>query len=222
MFRRQRLADVVADPARVQWIAGPHGGHDRRRVAVAEGIDETGSRYELFKDALRDVIPNRRPMTCAVVTAPRKMYFAAEVSTILGYLGIPAHIFVDNAPARTYERVRQVNPGLLVILSGEVDESELPSGVELCITFRCSQTLTLFRQLDMYLVDEFGFLGHSTDLRRWVVYNDQYLFERSESNRLVVTALRNHTQPLLRLETRDTVKSLSKHEVELEHLSESG
>ena len=221
-LREQRLSSVVTDPARVQWIAGQHKGQNRLAIPVAEGPEETGLRYGLFQDALREAIPDRRPRTCAILTGPEKRYFAAEISTILGYMGLPAHIFIDDGTRRAYKRLHQVSPGILVILSDGLDESDIPCSVELCVTFRRSRSLSRFPQLDLYLVDEFGFLGHSTDLERWILYNDQYLFESSKTNGLVVTAFRNHTQPLLRLETEDTVSELREHDLKLGRLSSGG
>ena len=221
-LREQPLAEVVTDPARVQWIAGAYKGQRRLEVAVAEGTGETGNRYELFRDALRDAAPGRHLRACAVIAAPEKRYFAAEVSAILGYLGTPAHVFTHHGNRRAYEWLHQIKPDLLVILFDGVDEAALPSGVELCMTFRRSQKLERLPQLDIYVVDELGFLGHSRDLRRWILYNDQYYFERSANNRLIVTALYNHTQPMLRVETLDTVRSLAEHDVELQDLSPRG
>ena len=220
-FRRRRLAEVIADPDRVQWIVGRHGRRDRGEVPVAEGVKETATRYELLKDAIGDAAPDLRPATCAIITDADKRYFAAEVSTILGYMGVPAHVFAAGS-ATAYHRVHQVEADLLVILTDELDESRLPPSVRLCLTFRRSHKLDRFRQLDLYMVDELGFLGHSTDLEHWVLYNDQYLFEQSQGNKLVVTALHNQTQPLLRLETHDTVAHLGEHSVALESLCRCG
>ena len=65
-------------------------------------------------------------------------------------------------------------------------------------------------------------MGHSTDLERWILYNDQYYYELSADRTLVVTALHNRTRPLLRLQTRDTVVDLGEHHLRLGRLSESG
>ena len=218
-FREQRLADVLPDPGRLQWIVGPYRGHDRRSVAVAEGVDETGARYDLFRDALREVDPGSRLRSCAIVSAPARRYFAAEVSTILGYVGVQAHVFIDHDRARTYERLDLVEPDLLVVLCDDLDESRLPPEVELCITFRTAHRLVARAQLDLYHVDELGFLGHSTDLERWILYNDQYLYERSDEGRLVVTALHNLTQPMVRIETEDPVAELREYDMALGTLS---
>ena len=218
-LRVQNLADVVADPSSVKWIAGRLGGQDRRPLAVAEGPDETGRRYDLFKDALRDAAPGVRFTTATVVTTPEKRYFAAEVATVLGYTGIPTHVFIDDGSRRAYERLEQARPDLLVLVSDTVDEAALPAALKLAVTFRRSHVFQRLPQLDMYLVDELGLLAHSTDLERWVVYNDQYLFEVSEDARLIVTALRNHVQPLLRIKTDDTVADLRKYDMTLGQLS---
>jgi hypothetical protein len=221
-FREQRLADVLPEPSRLQWIVGPYRGHNRRSVAVAEGVEETGARYDVLKDALREIDPGSKLRSCAVVTVPARRYFAAEISTILGYVGVQAHVFMDVDRARTYERLGQVRPEVLVVLCDDIAESSLPTRLELCITFRKSQRLTGCRQLDLYHIDEFGFLGHSTDLERWILYNDQYLYERSDRGRLIVTALHNRTQPLIRLETDDQIDDLGEHYVALRRLSDAG
>ena len=226
-FRKQRLADVITDTTRVQWIPGPYRGQISSVVPVAEGPDEAEIRYDLFADALLKSAPNlthRAYRTCAVVASPGRRYYAAEISTILIYLGIPAHVFIDHGGGRTYERLRQISPDLLVVLSDGLDESGLPSSIQRCITFRQSHRLRRFEQLDMYVIDEFGFLGQSTDFGdfgRYYLNNDVYYFERSDNDRLVVTALYNRTQPLLRLETLDTVHDLGKHTLKLKNLCDS-
>ena len=107
-------------------------------------------------------------------------------------------------------------------LSDRLDESSLPPSVELCVTFRRSHLLKRAPQLDLYVVDEFGFLAHSTDMRDWVVYNDQYLFERARDGGLVVTALWNTTLPLIRLKTMDSVASLDAHRLRFARLDPLG
>jgi hypothetical protein len=221
-YREQRLADVVADRARVQWVAGRHGGQEVRGVALAEGVVETGARYDLLKDALRGAAPGRWPRTGAVITAPGRRYYAAEISSILGYLGVPAHVFIDHGDRVAVRRLREVRPDLLVVLSDRVVEADVPPSVALCVTFRASHRLSSFAQLDLYIVDEFGFLGHSTDLAGWILYNDQYYYEVSADRRLIVTALHNRTRPLLRLQTQDTVVDLGEHHLALGRLSERG
>lgn len=221
-YRRQRLGSVVAQPSRVQWIAGTLGGQARSKVAVAEGLDDTASRYGVFRDALRDAFPEAGRGPAAIVAEPHRRYFAAEISTILGHLGIPAHVFPSGATPTTLAHLGRLEPRILVLLAGGVDRADPPPSVELCVTFRGSYRRERFRQLDLYLVDELGFLGHSTDLRRWVVYNDQYLFETSRGGRLVVTALRNRTQPLIRLETMDAAEHLGEHHLKFARLDPSG
>ena len=73
-------------------------------------------------------------------------------------------------------------------------------------------------QLDFYHVDELGFLGQSTDCESYLLNSDEYYFERSDNGRLIVTSLYNHVQPMLRIETMDTVKPLGKHGVEFNQM----
>ena len=100
-----------------------------------------------------------------------------------------------------------------------LEEEELPETIKLCITFRRSQRMNRFRQLDVYIVDELGFLGHSTDCGTYALNQDLYYFEQSEDGFLVVTALMNRTQPMMRLRTMDKVEYLSGHALEFAQLS---
>ena len=221
-YRRQRLGRVVADPSRVQWIVGPHRGQRAAAMPVAEGLEETASRYGVFRDALRDALPTAGRGPAVVVSEPRRRYFAAEISTMLGHLGIPAHVFPSGATPAALAAIDKLSPRILVALTDHLDEGSLPPSVELCVTFRRSHLLERVAQLDLHVVDEFGFLAHSTDMRDWVVYNDQYLFETAPDGGLVVTALRNTTQPLIRLKTMDSVASLETHRLRFANLDPSG
>ena len=221
-YRRQRLADVLAEPAQVEWIAGPYNGRSVDSVAVAEGPSEVANRYGLLADAVKERVSLGARPTCAVVTTDDRRYFASEVATILISLGVPSHVFTDDGSPRTYELLRVTAPQLLVLLSGDLAERELPASVELCITFRRSHRLRKLRQLDVYVVDELGFLGHSSDCKTYTLNKDVYYFERSDSGRLVVTALHNRVRPMLRLETMDSVRPLGSHTLELARLAGTG
>lgn len=202
-LRWQRMADTLARPAEVEWIVGPRSGRVRGTLAVAEGVDQTGARYDVFRDALREADPESRLRSCAVISSPERRYFSAEISTILGYVGIQAHVFSDTDRRRTREILRVLSPELVVVLCDWLDGPDLPPETRLCVTFDRGPRLLEDGNLDMYHIDELGFLGHSTDGEQWILYNDLYLYERSESGRLVVTALHNLVQPLLRIETED-------------------
>ncbi len=246
LLRGQRLADTLADPQALQWIVGPYRGRTHPWVAVAEGVTETAARYDVFRDALRDAWDLAAIHTAAVIASPDRRHFAAEVSTILGYIGIPAHVLVDRAgenttvvPAKAkpapyliratqrgeavgpsavgspYRAVRLLAPDMLVVLTDAFDEIKAAGHGGHAVTFRRSHRLDQSRQVDVYMVDELGFLGHSEDMERWTLYNDQYLYERSDSGKLVVTALHNRTQPMLRIETEDTVERLGRYHMKL-------
>jgi hypothetical protein len=220
-YRKQRLRDAVAEPSRIEWILGPYRGQSPGSVAVAEGADEGGIRYDVFMDALKDCSSFQRAGMCALVASPAKRYFAAEVATIMIRAGIPSHVFIDRDSPRTYERLHHMNPELLVILSDDLAEAELPDSVQLCVTFRRSQRIVGFQQLDLYFVDELGFLGHSTDCDVYALNKDVYYFETSENGCLVATALHNRVQPMLRIETMDEVKALEGHTLKFVEMSAS-
>ena len=215
LLRRQRLKDTLADPQALQWIVGPYRGRAHPSVAVAESVTETAARYDVFRDALRDAWDLAAIHTAVVITSPTRRHFAAEVSTILGYMGIPAHVLVNKEGESPYRAVRLLAPDMLVVLTDAFDEPETAGHAGHAVTFRRSHRLEQRRQIDVYMVDELGFLGHSEDMERWTLYNDQYLYERSESGKLVVTALHNRTQPMLRIETGDTVESLGRYHMKL-------
>ena len=214
-LRGRRLADTLADPQALQWIVGQYGGRTQPSVAVAESVTETAARYDVLRDALRDAWDLAAIHTAVVLTRPDRRNFAAEVSTILGYMGIPAHVLVDRGDERAYRATLLLAPDLLVVLTDAFDETKVAGHAGHAVTFRRSHRLAHLRQVDVYMVDELGFLGHSEDMERWTLYNDQYLYERSESGRLVVTALHNRTQPMLRIETEDTVESLGQYDMKL-------
>ena len=221
-YRRQRLGRVVAEPSRVQWIAGPHRGRAAPSVATAESPDDTASRYGVFRDALRDALPAADRGPAVVLSEPRRRWFAAEISAMLGHLGIPAHLFPSGATPAALSNARKLSPRILIALVDAPDESGMPPSVELCVTFRRPRVLERVAQLDLYLVDELGFMAHSTDMKDWVVYNDQYLFETAPDGGLVATALRNTTAPLVRLKTMDTVASLDAHRLTFGRLDPLG
>ena len=209
-YRRQRLADLLADPSRVEWIAGPLGGQSEDGVAVAEGPDETGTRYDLLADAVRARMGAEPIRTAVVVTSGRRRQFAAEVATILTRSGIPAHLLPDPGPARTREFLGATGPQVVVVLSDGIAEDSLPSTTELCITFRQSYRINRVPQLDLYVLDEVGFMAQSADLESYIPNSDVFHFERSDDGFLVVTSLYNHVRPVIRIKTEDRVESVGR------------
>ncbi len=218
-YRAQRLADVVAEPSQIEWIVGPYKGKSGSSVAVAEGADEGAHRYSIFTDAIKERIPLREGRTCVIITSPPKRYFAAEIGAILIRSGISAHVFTDCGSQRTYERIKYVNPDILVVLSDPLNEADFPDSLDLCVTFRRSQRLRRFPQLDFFIIDELGFLGQSGDCETYRLNEDMYYFERSERGRLIVTSLYNHVQPMLRIAVMDKTGPLASHTLKLTELS---
>lgn len=222
LYRQQNLGSVIAFPNGVHWITGSIKGRIGNTMAVTETLEDTASRYGVFRDALLNSLPEQNHRPAIIISNHRHRYFAAEVSTILGHIGIPTHIFQAHLTSDTMAQIHELSPRIMVLMSGSVNEQLLPESVDLCITFRASQRLQSYPQLDLYVVNEFGFLAHSTDLQRWVVYNDQYLFEKSKDGKLIVTSLRKTTQPLLRIETCDEVNDLNNDYVTFVNIDNEG
>ena len=218
-YRRQRLADVLAEPSQVDLIVGPYRGQSPEAVAVTEGADEIALRYEIFADTVRDYFPIGPQHTVAVLAAAERRQFAAEVATMLINAGVVTHVFTDYGDGSAYELIRSVDPQVVALLCDEVDESALPPDVEFCITFRRSHVACRTRQLDLYVVDELGLLASSEDCETYWPNDDVYYFERSEKGNLVVTSLYNRVQPMLRIETMDAVKPLIEGAIEFTALS---
>ncbi|MDA1348309.1 MAG: hypothetical protein O3A47_05515 [Chloroflexi bacterium] len=208
IYRRQRLPDLLADPSRVEWIAGPLGGQSEDGVAVAEGPDETGTRYEVLEDAVRAGLGAEPAVTAVVVTSGRRRQFAAEVATILTRSGIPAHLLPNASPARTREFLSITGPQVIVVLSDDLAEDALPSTARLCVTFRQSHRMGRVPQIDLYVLDEIGFMAQSADLESYIPNRDVFHFERSDDGFLVVTSLYNHVRPVIRIKTEDRIESV--------------
>jgi hypothetical protein len=208
IYRRQRLPDLLADPSKVEWIAGPLRGQSDQVVAAAEGPDETGTRYELLADAVKARLGAEPTLTAVVVTSGRSRQFAAEVATILTRSGIPAHLLPDPGPARTSEFLSATGPKVVVLLSDGIVEDSLPSTTELCVTFRQSYRMNRVPQLDLYVLDEVGFMAQSPDCKSYIPNSDVFYFERSDDGFLVVTSLYNHVRPVIRIKTKDRVESI--------------
>ena len=219
VYRRQSLADVLADPAGIDWIVGPYRGRADVSVAVTEGTDEGAVRYQVFTDAVKPRVSFQEQSVCAVVTSADKRYFAAEIATILIRSGVPSHVFTDSPTGRAYQLLRETGASLLVILSGHLAEEELPESIRHCITFRRSQRMRHLPQLDFYIIDELGFLGHSTDCETYTLHENAYYFQWSDSGNLIVTALYNRIQPMIRIETMDRVEPLGSNTVRFTKLS---
>ena len=120
--------------------------------------------------------------------------------------GVQTHVFIDQGKPRTYECLDAVSPSILVILTSALEESHLPTSVDLAITFRQSQRLQHLNQLDLYVINEFGIMAYSSDCRRYFVNRNGHHVETGPHGGLVVTSLHNETQPLLKLEPLDKVK----------------
>ena len=205
-YRRRRLADVLASPREVTWIAGPHRGQVASHVAVAEGADETEVRYELLADAVTGRLRPDAEQTAVVVTSSRRRWFGAEAAAVLTRAGVRSHLFLDTGGDGTRRFLDRTTPDLVVALSDSLDESDLPDSVELCVTFRLSRRMRRVPQIDLYLVEELGVLAQSDDCEMYAPNRDAFYFERSDDGHLIVTSLYNHVRPMVRIRTEDRVE----------------
>jgi len=221
-YRKQRIADVVTNLSQIQWIAGAYRGQQGNMIPLVESTADTSARYDIIRDAVLSALPSRIARTAAVLTGTKRRFFGAEVAAILGYHGIPTHLFIDNSTADQWARISLLTPSILVILTEHIDEERIPESTELCITFRHMHHLNSVPQLDMYLVDEIGVLAHSTDQKAWVPYNDLYYFEQTTKNDLVVTSIRSRLRPILRMRVTDNIKQINSHTIIPSMLSEFG
>ena len=217
-LRNQNFTDTIVDQESLQWIVGSNRPRDRYSLPIAENSTVTATRYDLFCDALKDHWDLTRVDFAVIVTSKKRLYYAAEISTILGYIGIPAHVFTETEESKVYKQLRLLETSLLIVLTNDFDEKHAEAIGIPTVTFRLSHRLKKSSQIDLYTVDELGFLGHSRDLNYWTIYNDQYLYEQSGSGSLVVTALYNKIQPLLRIDTVDVVKELGQYGMKLDRL----
>ena len=221
-YRRQPLRDVLSDPSKVDWIAGPHKSRSSSLVPVAEGAEETEVRYELLADAVTARFGSRTDRTAVVVTSGHRRQFGAEVATVLTGAGVPAHLLPESGRSRTCGFLSDTAPEVVVALSDSLTEDDLPRSVELCVTFRRSHRMERVPQLDLYLVDELGLIAQSADCEIYGPNSDVFYLERSHDGYLIVTSLYNRVRPMLRIKTEDRVELAEDGSVTIKELSPLG
>ncbi len=204
-YREQKLSDLLVEHSTIDWITRAFRDTNLGLASIVENPDQTESRYELLSDALKQSIDiNQKPIAVAI-SSLQKIGFAAEISTILMSLGISTHLISYTQKELINKFINITQPQLIVLLSEHISEDDLPNTVELCITFRQSHTMAQIPQLDMYLVDEIGFMAHSNDGRNYIPYKDVFYFEQSVEDYLIVSSLNNFTKPLVRIKTADKI-----------------
>lgn len=207
-YRALRLPATLTDPSDIEWVVGPHLGHSPQNIAYAEDSDAAQTRNDLYQRVFTNSISTQKNPSAIVIETHQKRYFGAEIASILVRLGTPAHLFVDMKLSRIEQILQTLEPSIVVVLDDQVIEELIPTSVELCITVRQSHTFKKHSQIDLYHVDELGFMGYSTDSETYRLHHDEYHFEQNESGRLIVSPLYNLLQPKLRIETLDNVQFL--------------
>ena len=212
-FRERALGDTLAEPSKVDWIVGADGGQSPAWTAMVENADEGAIRYDVLADAVKEQLVLDASTVCVAVSTPERRYFASEVATVLIAAGAHAHVFTDEGRPRTYERLKLLEPQVVVMLSPRLEEDRLPETTKLALTFNREHRLTRVPQLDVYHVDGLGFLGHSADLRTYTLNSDVYYFEQARDGRLIVTPLYGRVQPALRVLIEDRVEFVAESQV---------
>ena len=198
-FRRAPTSATLAAPGVVDWVVGAIAGQRPEFAAIAESVDEGGVRADTLADAVKSAIPLGASTVCAAVASPARRYFAAEAAAILISAGANAHVFTDANPQFAREALALLRPHVVLLLADRIAEADLPASTRLAVTFNRVPRLTKTPQLDVFHLDALGFLGHSTDLERYVYNCDTHYFERSEAGALIVTPLYQRVQPALRI-----------------------
>ena len=177
---------------------------------ILESSDQTETRYDLLSDALKQSIDIDQKIVAVAISSQQKISFAAEISTILTSLGISTHLVSYTQKELINRFINITRPQIIILLSEHISENDLPNTVKLCITFRQSHIMTQIPQLDMYLVEEIGFMAHSNDCINYLPYKDVFYFEQSDDGYLIVSSLNNFTKPLIRIKTGDTIDYIDK------------
>jgi len=207
-YREQKVSDILADPTKIDWIVGPFRSSNQRWTPILESPDQTETRYDLLSDALKQSIDIDKIFVAVAIASQEKIRFAAEISTVLTSLGISTHLVGYTKKELIDRFINITQPQMIILLSEHISENDLPNTVKICVTFRQSHTMTQIPQLDMYLVDEIGFMAHSNDCRSYLPYKDVFYFEQSDDGYLIVTTLDNFTRPLVRIKTEDTIERI--------------
>lgn len=205
-YRRQRFADLVTSPQEIDWIPGPWFGQSPDRAPVAEGADEARLRIRVLRSALSQAVPGDiESPTAVVATTFDNRYFGAEMCAVFVRMGIPAHLVSDSGTDRFSELVSKFEPHIVALLSDRLHLDDLPPSVRSLVTVRSESVPEDIPFLDLYVCNEFGVLGSRSDPGEYKLAHDAFYFETSSEGTLVATPYFSHVQPIVRLDTGDTV-----------------
>ena len=206
-YRRQRFADLVANPDKIDWIPGPWLGQSPARAPVAEGADEARLRVRILRQALSQAVPNDSDEPTAVVaTTFDNRYFGAEMCAVFVRMGVPAHLVSDSGADRFSELVSKFRPDIVALLSDRVDADDLPTSVRSVVTVGAESVPKGVSFMDLYVCNEFGVLGGRSDGGEYKLAHNVFYFETSPKCTLVVTPYFSRVQPIIRLDTGDMIR----------------
>ncbi len=206
-YRRQRFADLVANPEKIDWIPGPWLGQSPDRAPVAEGAAEAALRVRILRDALSLIVPDDDDAPSAVVaTTFDNRHFGAEMCAVFVRVGVPAHLVTDSGADRLSELVSKFQPDIVALLSDRLDADDLPASVRGVVTVGAKALPASVPFVDLYVCNEFGVLGGRSDGEGYKLAHDAFYFETSAKDTLVVTPYFSRVQPIIRLDTGDRIQ----------------
>ena len=209
-YRRQRFADLVAEPEKIDWIPGPWLGQRPDRAPVAEGAAEAGLRVRILREALSRAVPDDcDEPSAAVVSTFDNRYFGAEMCAVFVRMGIPAHLVADSGSDRLGELVSAFEPDIVALMSDRLGAEDLPSSVRSVVTVGAEAAPQGVPFVDLYVCNEFGVLGSRSEGGEYNLAHDAFYFETSSKDTLVATPYYSRVQPIIRLDTGDRIRIIA-------------
>ena len=205
-FRSQPLSDTITDPSQIEWIVGRYDGQSPLTIPFVENSAASGIRQDLYTQAMNSAGQFDANTPAIVVATHLRRYLGAELASSLVRMGIIAHLFVDLNIDRFNDILNRLRPSILVVLDDAITENLIPQFVNLCVTVRKTHQFVEHTQVDLFLIDELGLLGHSIDHQHYSLNHMEYYFEYTDQGGLIVTPLYNLLQPKLRIETLDCIE----------------
>lgn len=213
-YRRQRFADLVAKPDEIDWIPGPWLGQSPSLAPIAEGSAEARVRVRTLRRFLTHAVPDDIQNPTAVVASTYdNRYFGAEMCAVLVRMGIPAHLLTDSGTDRLGDLAGEFEPDIVALLSDKLDANDLPDTTRSVVTVGGARMTKHILHLDLYVCNEFGALGMRTNHGDFHLAHDVFHFETSPCGTLVATPYFSRVQPIVRLDTGDSIRVTSPSEL---------
>ncbi len=220
-YRKQRFGDLITSPRDIIWVPGPWLGPSANRAPVAEDTADAQARTGAMQDALTHALPESSQSDSAlVVSIDKTRLFGAEMCAILIRMGIPAHLVADTGTSQLKEFVNRVEPSILAALSPRIYMSDLPSSVRGVVTVNRRQRRMRLPNgiagVDLFVQNELGVIGFTVGDGALQLDLGRFYMERSSYGTLIATPYASRIQPIVRLDTGESVESESLEPLALE------